>query len=401
MVWAVLGPMMYVYCTGGQLDWYGRAKKGQFIGRLIIYNTVTGTSNSFSCVQNCLCTPTYYIGTTDPNLIVGTRGNEFPLDALEVDRDCNQNQFTYEINNAEFISSNTDVVTVNGQTATLVGDGTAQITASWSAYDVDQTCTLSAEGECIDARCQATAIGNPIAQTPVTSITLNWTTPHHFSPDDGAVPLASGTPPQGSPAFVTTTTISATASPSGGTFSWSTTSNKVTLSNTTSSTVTVTAEAESDATRDVTITLSYTYNNQTSTKEVPFTVQKPTFMDFISVDGAGTETCPSGQSGIYKDITWQLADKNHNPIPYALPIYDTINNNTPNSCSAPSQGEGTPPGSTTGSFGRWSHHYALCSNACNTGGSCSLAGTQKYFANGFEIDLSFTMSCASITVAGH
>lgn len=41
------------------------------------------------------------------------------------------------------------------------------------------------------------------------------------------------------------------------------------------------------------------------------------------------------------------------------------------------------------------------STACNNGGNCSVTGTQPYFINGFQINLSWTMSCASITVAGH
>ena len=62
----VLGNVIPLNVTGGQLDWYGRANRGQFIGRLIIYDPVAGAANSFSCVQNCLCTPTYSIGMNGP-----------------------------------------------------------------------------------------------------------------------------------------------------------------------------------------------------------------------------------------------------------------------------------------------------------------------------------------------
>ena len=229
---------------------------------------------------------------------------------------------------------------------------------------------------------------------------VTWTTPGGVA-NGGGVPLSTGTPPPGSIPYVNTTTIMATGSPSGGSYSWSTTSARVTLSNTTSSTVTVTAVSESATTGDVTINLVYTYDGKaTPNVPIPFTVQKPTFMDPI-LPGPGTApSCPSGTSGPRKDILWQVADKNHNPIPFRLPLYDTVTNVTPNSCLNPAAGEGTAPGGGTGPGGRWNHKYRQCSSICNNGGSCSVTGTQTYFINGFEISLGFTMTCTSITVAG-
>ena len=244
--------------------------------------------------------------------------------------------------------------------------------------------------------------GNGNSTAPVDVLKVTWTTPHSLNGQDGIVPIKNGAPPQGSPGFIDSTTITATGSPPGGTYSWSTSSNKVTLTNTTTATVTVTGAAESDSTRDVTITVTYTQNGKSISQEVPFTVQKPSSMAYISTDGTGTRTdCPSGQTGPYKRLTWQLRDKNDNPINYAIPLYDTVNNNS-NSCSLPPTGEGTAPGLSTDGDGKWGpHFYGLCSSACINGGSCSVTGTQKYFANGFEIDQSFSMSCNSITVAGH
>src|SRR2546423_7505018 len=72
-----------------------------------------------------------------------------------------------------------------------------------------------------------------------------------------------------------------------------------------------------------------------------------------------------------------------------------------NSCSNPAEGEGTAPGTTTGPFGRWGHHYAECSTACENGGQCQVTGTQHYFVNGFPINQSYTMTCTSITADGH
>ena len=60
---------------------------------------------------------------------------------------------------------------------------------------------------------------------------------------------------------------------------------------------------------------------------------------------------PSGESGYFKWITCQVANKNHNAINYQLPIYDTLTNDS-NNCFLPTQGEGTAPGARTGVGGR-------------------------------------------------
>ena len=190
----VLGNVIPLNVTGGQLAWYGRATKGQFIGRLIIYNPVTGISNSFSCVQNCLCNPGFLSGRMRPEIISGFANDSFPLDAIEVDADCNQaNLFDFEIFNPIYESSNTNVVTISGsfgdQTATLVGAGDAEITVSWDASSVTQNCTaFASDGECVDATCPSTNVGSPIDSataascsraTGETTTTDSWTNSYH------------------------------------------------------------------------------------------------------------------------------------------------------------------------------------------------------------------------------
>jgi len=165
----VLGNVIPLNVTSGQLAWYGRANKGQFIGRLAEYNPVAGTSSSFSCPQNCLCSTGFQSGRINPSAIAEFVNNNTPLDALETDEDCNHaNQFTYEIYNPTFFSSNTNVVTIADKTATLVGVGDAEISASWDANFVEQECTaLASDGECVGAICPNTPVGNPIADMPV------------------------------------------------------------------------------------------------------------------------------------------------------------------------------------------------------------------------------------------
>jgi hypothetical protein len=72
----------------GQLSWYPRAKKGDFIGRLVQYDPVAGISSSFSCDEPCWCGPDYGTSWLSPNSYQGARGDIFQVRAFEVDIDC-------------------------------------------------------------------------------------------------------------------------------------------------------------------------------------------------------------------------------------------------------------------------------------------------------------------------
>lgn len=171
----VLGNVIPMTITGGQLAWYGRANKGAFIGRLSEYDPVMGTSSSFSCPQNCLCTTGFFSGQMTPGIIYGFAGDTFPLSALETDADCNHaNQFTYEVYDLEFLSSNANVVAINGHTATLAGAGGADVFVNWSAFSITQQCTaLASDGECVDADCPSESVFTPEDNTSVGSLTIS------------------------------------------------------------------------------------------------------------------------------------------------------------------------------------------------------------------------------------
>jgi hypothetical protein len=384
--------------TVGQFRWsiHGGGVGARLLGRSEIISRAAHVNSSYSCT-GCCPSSFAWAGMNPFSVLVLVNGFA-PITAQETDGDCYGNFITFSAGGAEWSCSNTSIATVEYATGGEnqvegLAPGAVTVSAWWpyEAYIYD--------GQ--DCRDYGPSTASTSCNVQVGSLT--WTTPHSLNGQDGIVPLSSGSPPQGSPAFVNSTTITATGSPSGGTYSWSTSSNKVSLTNTTSATVTVTGSIESQNTRDVTIMVTYTYNEASASQQVPFTVQKPTSMAYVSTDSSGTrKDCPSGQTGPYKRITWQLRDRNNNPIRYAIPTYDTVTNNTPNSCLLPATGEGTPPGLTTDGDGKWGpHFYGLCSTACINGGSCSATGTQKYFANGYEIDLSFSMSCTSVTVAGH
>jgi|GEM_PF-1362957 len=169
----VVGNVIPLNVTGGQLDWSGRANKGEFIGRLIEYNPVSGVASSLSCEGACPCDPGFGHGVINPNIISGFVGDTFGLQALETDPDCNgQNSFTFTVGSPQglqYSSSNENVITISGDTATLVGPGAAEVTADWDALYMTQHCFLSAEGECVDATCTSRPVNSPIVHDPVES----------------------------------------------------------------------------------------------------------------------------------------------------------------------------------------------------------------------------------------
>jgi hypothetical protein len=83
----------------------------------------------------------------------------------------------------------------------------------------------------------------------------------------------------------------AVGEPAGGTYSWSTNSAKVSLSNTSSATVTIASVSASTSQNDVTITVTYTVNSQSASASRQLTVVKPS-----SLDATSTDLSPTGQN---------------------------------------------------------------------------------------------------------
>lgn len=248
----------------------------------------------------------------------------------------------------------------------------------------------------------------PPPPPPPTNVNVSWSSPSN----PPAVPLSGPLPtPPGSLPYVNSMVLTATGSPAGGTFSWTTSSNKVTLSNITStgstSSVTVTSVSKSASIMDVQIDLSYTYNNVTArpTPPIRLTVQEAQSMGLISVDSnARTTDCAFAStnrnlSGWKKVISWQVQDQFGQPINFRLPLYDTLTNDA-NNCNQARRGKGTAPGRGTNTAGQWLHDYRMCSPVCAKGKDCAVKGVQRYYVNGYEIDKNYTMKCSGISVAG-
>ena len=134
----VLGRVIPLSVTGGQLAWYPR--KGEFIGRLVEYDPVAGVSASFSCVQPCDCHVGYLSGFLSPDSFDGEVGDSFTVIAYEVDGDCNgANEFTFPVS-ASFYSTDTSVLHVSRNTVQLVGAGNAGIIGEWQASQSSEQC---------------------------------------------------------------------------------------------------------------------------------------------------------------------------------------------------------------------------------------------------------------------
>lgn len=211
------------------------------------------------------------------------------------------------------------------------------------------------------------------------------------------VPLANGNPQGGA---VRSVTMKAVGNLNEGSYYWSTTSNKVRLTNVTSDTVTVTSVSQSDSVNDVNIQVQYTVSSlPPAYAHISTTVQRPTSMKKIKdVLADHPKNCPSGSAGREKIIEWQLSDQFGNPIKLAIPTYDYLfAYKGRNGCRLSL--EGTPPGAHTSRDGHWTHIYFFCTTLC-VGGYCRTEGYQRYYSNGFTFDLPFIFECGKITVKG-
>ncbi len=201
-------------------------------------------------------------------------------------------------------------------------------------------------------------------------------------------------------------TLTASGSPSGGTFSWNTTSGKVTLSNKTSATVTVTSVAESGSTGDVPIKVTYTKNGEaTATKNI--TVVKPTslFLESDITNQTGnmcTVPCLDGSPGCTYDSyirtrVYVVKDQFGRQFPNiginTLDVRESFSGYN-SGCGANPPAEGTPD--TT----RFGDAFTLCHTACLPGGpGCTSSATQTLTANGFPVrTVSVTWTCASASL---
>jgi len=131
-----LGNRIPLNITGGQLNWYGRINRGAFIGRLVQYSPLGGISASFSCVESCVCSPSYGFSWLIPSSHDGQAGDTFGIAAWEEDVDCNGNPFIpYIVPEAAVrYDYNPFIVNVYQSTVFVIGWGNTDIQGSWTTY---------------------------------------------------------------------------------------------------------------------------------------------------------------------------------------------------------------------------------------------------------------------------
>jgi hypothetical protein len=175
-----LGHVIPLNVSSGQLSWYPRAKKGDFIGRLVQYNPSAGTSSSFSCDEPCWCGPDYFSSFTVPGSFNGVPGDVFQVNAYEVDMDCHGwPHGPYHITYANFYTDNPFVADVFYQSSSayvvLVGGGSCNITALWDGYyTAGEDCQEWdwASGWCLVPNCDYASVP-ATPQTQVTSASVD------------------------------------------------------------------------------------------------------------------------------------------------------------------------------------------------------------------------------------
>jgi hypothetical protein len=377
----------------GQVHWSVRGPENRvLIGRAEQVDASQGLNSTYSS-QVC-CPDTYVSSRMAPPSATGIINSTQQFTAYVKYQDCFGNLYENSVN-GPFVSTNTSIATVNSTTglATARSPGVTNIQVTTT----DSIWTEDANGDCQLSSFTHTISATYTVKPAVTISGLN------------KVPLDSS----GDSRVTKSIQLTATGNPSGGTFSWSKNSTKVTLSNTTSATVTVTSAVASDFRNDVTITVTYTVNNQSTTASQDITVVKPTSLTQTSSTPNPTgHTCdPSAPSnscatsnftgnGIYSSylttITYDVMDQ-FTPAQvitgFTLFISESY---TPlqGSCTS-----GTSTFTGTGVGQSITDCFFFCAEPCRIGGSCSVTSTQTIQVNGFSVATkSVNWTCSGVTV---
>ncbi|MGD1101518.1 MAG: hypothetical protein ABSA59_05575 [Terriglobia bacterium] len=390
--------------TDGSVTWI-RSDNVPVMGRLMIINRHAGMASNYDCCT-CPCPSTlmpYYAPEVTPYGAILAIGDSVQLDATVYYLVCNYLVYPEDVTDyvswSEADQSGQSVATVNGQgVVTAQNQGIAQISTSeiddCANYYYDDSqwppCT------CVD--------WEGVAGVATINVT---TSPSIWGP--ARVPLSTG----GSNGQ-NSISLSAIVYPSGGSYSWTTSSSKVSLSGASSSTVTVTAVAASANRGDVPITLTYTYNNQPNSATANITVVQPSTLQVIGdttnsshtcVGGTGTNACFQSYftgSGSYSSYlrwrTYLIMDQFTNDRQWIQGFNLDIQ-----------ESYSTPTGPCSGSsvaIGRSSlgdtiqDCFYFCAATCQSNGSCSVSATQTATVNGYTVVAeSVTWTCSGVSVS--
>jgi len=221
-----------------------------------------------------------------------------------------------------------------------------------------------------------------------------------INPGDVAVPLAAA----GFSGVTRSIQRSATGSPAGGSYSWTTTSNKIALSNTTSQTVTITSVSQSNSKNDVTVRVTYTKNGQSATAEITLTVVKPATLQAQWLP-SGTYNCqaPSGCTSCLRLRRYYIKDQFGDPFAWpAVKLREEFSGFSSNCAGVTSP----PPASDTmiRNADNFDDGFWLCSSSCPNCSAgapgCQASASQKWFVNEFQVgSFSVTWNCSTASVS--
>ena len=367
----------------GQIRWsvHGTGGGG-LIARTEEVDLLTGVSSTYSCL-NC-CPDSYHDSYLLPSSDDGTISDTSQFTAFQVNENCYGTTGAAIVpSSVRWRSSNTSIATVNSSgLVTHKYPGSASIEGGWHVKTWEPlwespVCSLSLK---------FTAETAQVIVRPTVSISSNYT----------RIPLARSHQSE----VVTSVQLNSSGSPSGGIFRWTTTSNKVTLSNTSNQLVTVRSARASTSQNDVTVKLTYTLNGQSATATQKLTVVKPASLT-VSSTSKGSYYCFAYSCSSYRrTINYKIKDQFRNNFPrWTVWIREAFSGATSN-CS---QVLATPtPTNKDNSGAGFIDTFALCTPSCpqcGSGNGCAMSFTQKWYVNGFLVQSKrVTLTCTDTTL---
>ena len=363
------GNVIPLRAGSGQIRWSAHSTgRAGLIARTEEVDMLTGVNSTYSCL-NC-CPDSYLDSYLLPWSDDGPISDTSQFTAFQINENCYGTTGAAIVpSNVRWRSSNTSIATVNSSgLATHKYPGSASIEGEWQVSTWEplfesQICSLSL---------RFTAETAQVRVRPTVSISSNYT----------RIPLDRS----GQSVVVKSVHLNSSGSPSGGIFRWTTTSNKVTLSNTSNQLVTVRSASASTGQNDVTVKLTYTLNGQSATATQKLTVVKPASLS-VSSTSKGSYYCSAYSCSSYlRTVNYKIKDQFGNNFPrWTVWIKEAFSGATSN-CS---QVYSTPtPTNTTGSQASIRDNFSLCSPSCSqcgTGDGCTMTATQKWYVNGFAV----------------
>ena len=214
------------------------------------------------------------------------------------------------------------------------------------------------------------------------------------------VPLRASGTSQGQNAIQ----LTASGTPAGGSYQWSTTSSQVSLSGTSTPQVTVTAVSASAMRDDVTVTVTYTVDGQSVSANKQLTVVKPTSLQRGTDDfNANGKDCRP-EIGIdcksfLRTLNYTIKDQFGDTFgPWTFYANESFTGFT-STCGASQPRASGRSGTGTG----FTDDFWFCSRACSrcdpNGRGCTNVATQKWFVNGFLVRTTrVTWTCDDATI---